>query len=119
RVAYVHEHKTGDLIACACAMGATAAGAGAAAAAEAGKFGLALGRAFQIVDDLLDADDPEKAGELSVLRVLAPGEAREEAKKQTREALDALDRLASGGARSTAAAALLRSLALDQLSRTV
>ena len=138
RVSYVHAHKTGDLIACACEMGAIAAGA----ASEEGsgessprslarEFGRALGLAFQIVDDLLDAEDPAKASELSILRVCTPEEARARARAATERALRALDALAAVSAgrtgspdgrapsRPSAAFALLRSLAEDQLSRTL
>ncbi|MBQ9726648.1 MAG: polyprenyl synthetase family protein [Kiritimatiellae bacterium] len=140
RVAYVHAHKTGDLIACACEMGALAATAAGGGSGESSpvrclrSYGRALGLAFQIVDDLLDAGDPAKAGELSILRVCAPAEARERARAATRKALAALDSLAAlsgvgappespGGRTPTrpaaAALALLRALAEDQLSRTL
>ena len=142
RVSYVHAHKTGDLIACACEMGAIAAGAateeGGSPRSLAREFGRALGLAFQIVDDLLDAGDPAKASELSILRVATPEEARARARAATERALRALDALAaipagrtgspdgrSGSpdgrapSRPTAALALLRSLAEDQLSRNL
>ena len=67
RVSYVHAHKTGDLIACACEMGAFA-GAAARGGSRGGSgdpspvaaardYGRALGLAFQIIDDLLDAEE--------------------------------------------------------------
>lgn len=46
--------KTGSLIAVACDLGARQSGAGEAAAQRFGDFGMALGVAFQIQDDLLD-----------------------------------------------------------------
>ena len=142
RVSYVHAHKTGDLIACACEMGAIAAGAaseeGGSPRSLAREYGRALGLAFQIVDDLLDAGDPAKASELSILRVATPEAARAQARAATERALRALDALAaipagrtgspdgrSGSpdgrapSRPTAALALLRSLAEDQLSRNL
>ena len=125
RVAYVHAHKTGDLIACACETGAIAAGAPPAAVDAARDYGLSLGLAFQIVDDLLDAGDPAKAGELSILRVCTPDEARARARAATEKALSSLSALeASPDGRApsrpkAAAFALLRSLAEDQLSRTL
>ena len=143
RVSYVHAHKTGDLIACACEMGAIAAGAaseeGGSPRSLAREYGRALGLAFQIVDDLLDAGDPAKASELSILRVATPEEARAQARAATERALRALDALAAIPARRTgspdgrsgspdgrapsrpqsAALALLRSLAEDQLSRNL
>ncbi len=145
RVSYVHAHKTGDLIACACEMGAIAAGAASEEEGEGGsprslarEYGRALGLAFQIVDDLLDSGDPAKASELSILRVATPEAARAQARAATERALRALDALAaipagrtgspdgrSGSpdgrapSRPTAALALLRSLAEDQLSRNL
>ena len=139
RVSYVHAHKTGDLIACACEMGAIAAGAspeegfgGSSPRSLAREYGRALGLAFQIVDDLLDAEDPAKASELSILRVCTPEEARARARAATERALRALDALAAIPAGRTgspdgrapsrpqiSALALLRSLAEDQLSRTL
>ena len=143
RVSYVHAHKTGDLIACACEMGALA---GCAAIAEglgkdsprslvaaARDYGRSLGLAFQIIDDLLDGDDPAKASELSILRICTPDEARVRARAATEKALAALAVLADGPARQNHLAepgspdgkapscpiALLRSLAEDQLSRTL
>ena len=132
RVSYVHAHKTGDLIACACEMGAVAGGAASAEGfggnsprSLARDYGRALGLAFQIIDDLLDAEDPAKSSELSILRVATPEEARAQARAATEKALSSLAGLAGspdGGAPSrpqAAALALLRSLAEDQLSRTL
>ena len=153
RVAYVHAHKTGDLIECAVNLGAIAAGAPTRVLLATAEYGRSLGLAFQIVDDLLDAADPAKADELSILRVCSPDEARARARAATERALravpaigdgpdaaapgvpegfakafaDARGALASLGGESgdpdapakAAALALLRSLAEDQLSRTL
>lgn len=55
--------KTGALIACACDMGAVLGHAGLAERAAVRRYGMALGYAFQIADDLLDAEgDPAKTG---------------------------------------------------------
>lgn len=56
----IHNDKTGKLIAAACTMGAICAGADCSEVASARQFGLDLGLAFQIQDDLLDAS--EKTG---------------------------------------------------------
>ncbi|MBL8878515.1 MAG: polyprenyl synthetase family protein [Phycisphaerales bacterium] len=53
-VRFVHEHKTARLIRAACRMGAIAAGASPLIEAALSEYGLSLGRAFQIADDLLD-----------------------------------------------------------------
>ena len=50
----MHDKKTGALFAAACEMGAIAAGAGPGTRRLAAEYGLALGRAFQATDDLLD-----------------------------------------------------------------
>ncbi len=50
----MHERKTGALFAAACEMGALAARADARTCRLAASYGLALGRAFQATDDLLD-----------------------------------------------------------------
>lgn len=55
-VEYIHEHKTGRLIETACRLGATAAGATGAETDALGRYGRALGLAFQIADDLLDIE---------------------------------------------------------------
>lgn len=51
----IHKSKTGALIACSILSGAIGAGANAEQEEELGKYGILLGLAFQIVDDLLDA----------------------------------------------------------------
>ena len=154
RVAYVHAHKTGDLIECAVNLGALAAGAPTRVLLATAEYGRSLGLAFQIVDDLLDAGDSAKADELSILRVCTPDEARARARAATERALAAVPAIgdepgaaapgipaelskAFAGARAAmaslgvseaadpaapakaAALALLRSLAEDQLSRSI
>ena len=118
RVAYVHEHKTADLIRCALAMGGIAGGADDAQLEALRRYGLNLGIAFQIVDDLLDADDPAKADEMGILQIVGAAEAKRRAETLTREALDALGALASADAARAEAVSLLSHLAEDQVSRT-
>ena len=119
RVAYVHEHKTADLIRCALAMGGIAGGADGAQLAALRRYGLNLGIAFQIVDDLLDADDPAKKDEMGILQVVEIDEAKRRAGALTSEALAALDVLTSGDASRDEAVSLLRHLAEDQIKRTL
>lgn len=55
--------KTGALFSCACALGCIAASGSEAQKAAAKEFGLYVGRAFQITDDLLDIySTPEELG---------------------------------------------------------
>lgn len=55
RLRYIQQHKTGDLIVCGCRMGVLAAGGSAAALEAATTYAAAIGEAFQIADDLLNA----------------------------------------------------------------
>lgn len=62
-VRFIHENKTARLFACAVELGAMAAGAADSALDALRTYGLKIGLAFQIVDDLLDATgDPESLG---------------------------------------------------------
>lgn len=55
--------KTADLMGCACALGALSAGADAATVAAMDQFGVQLGLAFQIVDDVMGIwGDPKVTG---------------------------------------------------------
>ncbi len=55
---YIHQHKTADLFCAAIRMGAIAAGATKVQLDNLTIYGANLGRAFQIIDDILDAADP-------------------------------------------------------------
>lgn len=55
-VRYVHEHKTARLIEAACRLGTATGDAPTAISSALVEYGLALGRAFQIADDLLDVE---------------------------------------------------------------
>lgn len=81
---------TGDLIECAVNLGAIAAGAPTRVLLATSEYGRSLGLTCQIVDDLLDASDPAKADELSILRVCTPDEARRRASAATERALRAV-----------------------------
>lgn len=54
RVRYIHERKTGALFQASCRMGGIAGGADSATLDRLARYGLYLGLAFQIADDLLD-----------------------------------------------------------------
>ena len=51
---YMHENKTGALMKAACQMGCICGGGSEAQVQAAGNYGLALGLAFQMIDDILD-----------------------------------------------------------------
>jgi len=89
---YVFQHKTADLFRAACRLGAVAAGADADALARLSTFADGLGFAFQIIDDLLDAQEAKSDAkpELSCLDVMSEAEARDWAEAHTRRAVDAL-----------------------------
>lgn len=56
RIAHMQQMKTGRLIIAACEMGGLVAGADTAARRALKEYGTALGNAFQVSDDLLDAE---------------------------------------------------------------
>jgi geranylgeranyl diphosphate synthase, type II len=63
RLRFIQQRKTGDIIVCACRIGALAADAPPAALDAATRYAAALGEAFQIADDLLNATStPEQLG---------------------------------------------------------
>ena len=74
--------KTAALMAASCAMGAAAAGADEETIAAAGRFGTALGMAFQCRDDILDGD--------GFCALLGPEACQEMTEGYTREALELL-----------------------------
>ena len=57
---YIHDRKTACLFAASCRMGAIAGGGSEEAITTVGRFGMQLGRAFQIADDLLDVTSNAK-----------------------------------------------------------
>ena len=119
RVAYVHDHKTADLIRCSVSMGGIAGGADRVQMQAFEQYGYSLGVAFQIIDDLLDADDPAKTGEMSILQVMDRDHAKEQAVAVTHRALEALEGFAVTDPARTEAVSLLRNLAEDQLHRNL
>jgi geranylgeranyl diphosphate synthase type II len=86
----VHARKSAALISASITAGARLAGAGEALLARLAAAGVAVGIAFQIADDLLDADDDEGC---SLVRVAGEAAARERAQELQGQALGALAEL--------------------------
>jgi geranylgeranyl pyrophosphate synthase len=91
----IHLNKTGALIAAACALGGIAGGASMETATHLKTFGLKLGLAFQIIDDLLDKSEATgksqgkdaESGKLTYLSLMTEDEAKARAERLTEEAL--------------------------------
>ncbi len=90
RIEHVHARKSAALIAVSITGGARLAGASEALLERFERFGKAIGIAFQIADDLLDADEQEPC---STLRVLGKEAARERAEALLESALTELEGL--------------------------
>lgn len=115
RLLYIQRHKTGDLIACACRMGVIAAHGGEDVLAAATAYAAALGEAFQIADDLLDAtSDSATLGKtvgkdtaqdkLTAVSAWGMDGARARLAERTANAIAALGALPEGPARDRLAA---------------
>jgi geranylgeranyl diphosphate synthase type II len=98
----VHARKSAALIAASITTGARLAGASEALIAKLASAGIATGIAFQITDDLLDADEDEGC---SLVRVVGEAAARERAQALLDSALAEIGEL---GARAEPLRALLR-----------
>jgi len=85
RVEGVHRRKSAALIAASVGMGARLGGAQGGALDSLRAFGEEVGIAFQIADDLLDAEDGDEP--CSSVRVLGPVRARERAEELLESAL--------------------------------
>ncbi|SMF40444.1 polyprenyl synthetase family protein [Pseudobacteriovorax antillogorgiicola] len=91
---FIHSHKTGKLIACACKVGALAAEADDDTANRFYDFGLNLGIAFQVIDDLLDDTEGTgkskgkdlAQGKLTYLALMTAADARKMAEELTQKA---------------------------------
>jgi geranylgeranyl diphosphate synthase type II len=103
RVRVIHDHKTAALIVASCRMGAVAAGAAPEHVEALGRYGRHLGRAFQIVDDVLDVTATAaelgkattkdlQAGKQTYPRVVGVAASREAAGEQVELAEAALER---------------------------
>lgn len=96
-VDFIHLHKTASLIEASARLGALCAGATAERVDALGRFGLHLGLAFQIVDDLLDATgSSEKLGKRAAKDA--------ERSKQTYPAVFGIERSQERAAEEVAAA---------------
>lgn len=86
----IHRRKSAALIAASLSSGAALAGADPTLRESLHHFGLEIGVAFQITDDLLDADEDEGC---SLLRVLSQDEARARSETLLARALGRIDPL--------------------------
>jgi geranylgeranyl diphosphate synthase, type II len=90
----VHRRKTGALIAAAVAMGGIAGQAGEAQSTALRAYGERVGLAFQMADDVLDADeDAGDDGPPSYVRALGLDETRARAAQLSQDAFDAVANL--------------------------
>ena len=122
-LSFIQQHKTGDLIRAATRMGALAADASPETLSALTAYAVAIGEAFQIADDLLDATSTPEAmgkstqsdaarGKLTAVTLLGLPAARDRLESLTQSALSALAPL------PPPARSLLSSLALRLASRT-
>jgi len=98
-VEFIHLHKTADIFSATLRMGGIAGGVGRKQLAALTKYGTNIGLAFQITDDLIDANSSRKAensrkkrSELSCLSVLTPEKARKKAKTLVIKAISAISK---------------------------
>lgn len=104
KVTYIHIHKTAMMFRAATRMGAICADAEKVQIDQLGDFGLKIGLAFQIVDDILDITGTTKelgkttqkdlqAGKLTYPAVMGLDQSKEHAEKLITEAIEALEEL--------------------------
>lgn len=89
--------KKGQLIAVSCVIGAICADGGNESLRAAAEFGLRLGIAYQIIDDILDANDGKPHDNASVVSLYGVEKARKMANKFTSEALEWIDNIDDDG----------------------
>ncbi len=101
---FIHIHKTAKLLQAACRMGAIAAGAGDPALDALGRYGLDIGLAFQVADDILNATSTPDAlgkavgsdaarGKMTYVALYGIDQAAREAERLADRAIDALQGL--------------------------
>ncbi len=96
---HLHRLKTGALIRAAVRMGGLAGGADEDQLAALTRYGAAVGLAFQVADDVLDADqDADVSGPPSFVRLMGVERARAEAHRLAAEAVVAARELPNPGA---------------------
>jgi geranylgeranyl diphosphate synthase type II len=104
KVSYIHIYKTAMMFRAAARMGAICADAEKTRVDRLGDFGLKIGLAFQIVDDILDitsttkelgktAQKDSQAGKLTYPAVMGLDQSREHAEKLIAEAIEVLEEL--------------------------
>ena len=104
KVEYIHRHKTADLLTAPVEAGVILAGADDATVAAGCEFGVNLGLAFQMVDDLLDVEGdaatlgktPGKdaaEGKLTWVAVKGVEQTRQDAKSAVEKAVFALEKI--------------------------
>ncbi len=104
RLIYIHTEKTARLIACACRSGVICGGGCASKVDRAGSFGMNLGMAFQILDDILDctqsteilgkpAKSDEGHGKMTSVSLWGLEGSRAKAAAYTQKALEDLEAL--------------------------
>ncbi len=114
----IHESKTAALLATSVRLGAMSANAPPSVLAAITEFGMALGLAFQVIDDILDVtQSTEKLGKsagkdaaadkVTYPSILGMEASRREARRLTRRAEAALERLGPKGRRLRAIAEYL------------
>jgi geranylgeranyl diphosphate synthase type II len=86
---FIHQHKTADLFRAAIRMGAIAGDASEAQLDALTCYGANIGLAFQVIDDILDADDPEDDS-CSCIGLYGIQKAKALAEALTSDAIDAL-----------------------------
>ena len=89
--------KKGQLIAVSCVIGAICGEGGNENLRAAAEFGLRLGLAYQMIDDIIDATKGKPTDNASIVALYGVEKAREMAEKITSEALEWIDNIDDNG----------------------